>query len=50
MADSNQPLHEGASDPAEKIAQHLLRNPCDLIDTKDLSQNKCSNLTSLRVR
>ena len=33
MTDSNQPSHEGASDLAEKIAQYLLRNPCDLIDT-----------------
>jgi len=36
MADSNQPPHEGANDPAEKLAQHLLRNPCDLIDTTRL--------------
>ena len=36
MADSNQPPHEGASDLSEKIAQHLLRNPYDLIDTTRL--------------
>ena len=36
MTDSNQSSHEGASDLAEKIAQYLLRNPCDLIDTKRL--------------
>ncbi len=36
MADSNQPPHEGANDPAEKLAQHLLRNPYDLIDTTRL--------------
>jgi hypothetical protein len=36
MTDSNQPSHEGASDLAEKIVQYLLRNPCDLIDTKRL--------------
>lgn len=36
MADSNQPPHPGASDLAEKIAQYLSRNPCDLIDAKRL--------------
>ena len=39
MTDSNQPPHEGASDVAEKIAQHLLRNPCDLIDTTRLMRH-----------
>ena len=36
MADSNQPLHQGASDLADKIAQYLSRNPYDLIDAKRL--------------
>ena len=36
MTDSNQPLHKGASDLAEKIAQYLSRNPYDLIDAKRL--------------
>lgn len=36
MSDGSQPPHEGASDLAEKLVQHLLHNPCDLIDTKQL--------------
>ncbi|HEV8712730.1 MAG TPA: hypothetical protein VGX03_07890 [Candidatus Binatia bacterium] len=36
MTDSTRPLPEGTSDLAEKIAQYLLRNPCDLIDTTRL--------------
>jgi hypothetical protein len=36
MADGNQPPHQGTEDLAEKIAQYLSRNPCDLIDAKRL--------------
>jgi hypothetical protein len=36
MADGNQPPHQGTGDLAEKIAQYLSRNPCDLIDAKRL--------------
>ncbi|MBI3801767.1 MAG: hypothetical protein HY268_32960 [Deltaproteobacteria bacterium] len=36
MADGNQPPQPGAGDLAEKIVQHLSRNPCDLIDAKRL--------------
>ena len=38
MADTNQspPPEEGVGDPAEKLTQHLLRNPYDLIDTRRL--------------
>jgi hypothetical protein len=36
MTDSNQSPPQGAGDLAEKIAQYLSRNPCDLIDAKRL--------------
>ena len=36
MAERNQPLPQGADDLAEKIAQYLSRNPCDLIDAARL--------------
>ena len=39
MTKGNQPPSEEASDVAEKIAQHLLRNPYDLIDTTRLMRH-----------
>jgi hypothetical protein len=37
MTDTNlPPQSESVSDPAESLTQHLLRNPCDLIDTRRL--------------
>ena len=49
MADSNQPLHEETNDPAEKITQHLLRNPCDLIDTTRLMRRFRASVTDVQL-
>jgi hypothetical protein len=48
MTDSNQPHPEGAKDLAEKIAQHLLLNPSDLVDTRWLMRRFRASATDVQ--
>jgi DNA-binding GntR family transcriptional regulator len=48
MPNNNQPPREGTSEPAEKIVQHLLRNPCDLVDTRRLMRRFRASVTDVQ--
>jgi len=48
MTDSSQPQHEGTSELAEKIVQHLLHNPCDLVDTRRLMRRFRASVTDVQ--
>jgi DNA-binding GntR family transcriptional regulator len=48
MTDSNQPPREGSGDLADKIVQHLLQSPFDLVDTTRLMRRFRASVTDVQ--
>jgi len=48
MTDGNQPPQEGIGDLADKIVQHLLRSPFDLVDTTRLMRRFRASVTDVQ--
>jgi DNA-binding GntR family transcriptional regulator len=48
MTDSHQPPQEGSGDLADKIVQHLMRSPFDLVDTTRLMRRFRASVTDVQ--
>jgi len=48
MTESNQPPQEGSGDLADKIVQHLIHSPFDLIDTTRLMRRFRASVTDVQ--